>query len=261
MRQIDRRRGAWTAAILLLAMPAAATAQPSAGKPRFEGALVTEWSADGRTVILKQPYGFIDSSGRRWSVPAGARVDGASIPQVFWTFVGGPFEGRYRNASVVHDWYCDRRDAAWRAVHRMFYDAMLAAGVSRAKAKTMYLAVYYGGPRWDDTTVYNNKLNAGLGGIVGNIGGVTVGGARPKPTAATLKALLAEAEKADLDADGVERLVDAATGALTPYGAKTPVLAKIDDAGGAVDVVAADAEEAAAVAEAAPAAEPPPDRR
>jgi hypothetical protein len=40
----------------------------------------------------------------------------------------------------------------------MFYEAMLKSGVGAKLAKLMYLAVYYGGPRWDDLTIRNSKL-------------------------------------------------------------------------------------------------------
>jgi hypothetical protein len=81
-------------------------------------------------------------------VPRGTSVDGASIPQVFWSLIGGPFEGRYRNASVVHDYYCQVRNRRWQDVHQAFYEAMLASGVDGARAMVMYKAVENFGPRW-----------------------------------------------------------------------------------------------------------------
>ena len=87
--------------------------------------------------------------------PAGSVVDGASIPQVFWSLVGGPFEGEYRNASVVHDVACDRKSEPWEAVHLMFYNACRCGGVGEKKAKLLYWAVYLGGPRWVRKVVEN----------------------------------------------------------------------------------------------------------
>jgi hypothetical protein len=91
-------------------------------------------------------------------VPAKAVVDGASIPKLFWSILGGPYEGKYRNASVIHDWFCDRRTMPWSMVHRVFYEAMLDSGVEPLTAKMMYLAVYYAGPRWDAQAIINNRL-------------------------------------------------------------------------------------------------------
>lgn len=135
----------------------------AAGAPprgQFVGHVVAEWEDDpaGRHMKLVQPFAYIDPEGTRWDVPAGAIVDGASIPQPAWNFIGGPFEGRYRAPSVIHDWYCDVRTKPWKSVHRMFWEGMLDAGVDDFKAKVMYYAVYYGGPRWDDQTIQNNQL-------------------------------------------------------------------------------------------------------
>jgi hypothetical protein len=107
-----------------------------------------------------KPFGFVDSSGRKWVVPAGAIVDGASIPSLFWSIIGGPFEGKYRNASVIHDYYCDVRTRPWRDTDRVFFEAMRASGVSEREAKALYMAVVYGGPHWDLQTIRNNLLSS-----------------------------------------------------------------------------------------------------
>lgn len=113
----------------------------------FEGKLIVEALQDGRDMIVQQQLIFIDTSGEKWVVPAGSETDGASVPRAAW-FLFPPFSGKYRIAAVVHDRYCQTRDKPWRKVHRMFYDAMLAAGVDRKSAATMYAAVYTFGPRW-----------------------------------------------------------------------------------------------------------------
>jgi hypothetical protein len=91
-------------------------------------------------------------------VPRGATVDGASIPWLLWTPLGGPFEGKYRDASVVHDYYCSVHSTDHRSVHLMFYRAMMVSGVSVARAKVMYLAVKFFGPSWSDMDVKNVRL-------------------------------------------------------------------------------------------------------
>jgi endonuclease/exonuclease/phosphatase family metal-dependent hydrolase len=116
---------------------------------RFDGRVLASWSNDGRSMTLEDDFHYIDSRNRRWSAPRGSVVDGASIPRPFWTIVGGPFEGQYRNASVVHDVHCDRREHPWRDVHRMFYEACRCGGAGKAKAKVMYYAIFHFGPRWN----------------------------------------------------------------------------------------------------------------
>jgi hypothetical protein len=100
---------------------------------------------------LLSDFAYIDPGKGRWSAPTGSEVDGASIPQVFWSFIGGPFEGKYRNASVVHDVACDQRAKPWKDVHKMFYNASRRGGVGLVSAKVMYFAVYHWGPRWPET--------------------------------------------------------------------------------------------------------------
>lgn len=120
---------------------------------RFDGRIKTEWVDGGpspRLMRLLEDFAYVDADGKRWVAPAGAIVDGASIPRPFWPVIGGPFDGHYRNASVVHDYYCVVRSEPWEAVHRMFYHAMRAAGVAEVTAKVMFYAVWNFGPRWEE---------------------------------------------------------------------------------------------------------------
>ncbi len=116
---------------------------------RFDGEVVAAWADNGRDMMLRETFRYIDSANRQWTAPAGSVVNGASIPAAFWSLIGGPFEGKYRNASVVHDVGCDEMTAPWEDVHWMFYEACRCAGVDEFKAKTMYYAVYHFGPRWE----------------------------------------------------------------------------------------------------------------
>jgi len=125
---------------------------------RFDSLPQTEWEKDGRIMRLLRELTFIDAKGNSWIVPVNARLDGASIPQLFWSIMGGPFEGKYRRASIVHDYYCSRRNRQWPTVHRMFYEGMIVDEVAVDQAKIMYAAVRVFGPRWDELTVTNNNL-------------------------------------------------------------------------------------------------------
>ncbi len=198
---------------------------------RYTGELSVKWLPGGRLMQLLAPFAFNDAAGLDWPVPTGATVDGASIPRALWSVVGGPFEGKYREASVVHDWYCAVRSRRWEAVHSMFYEAMLVSGVSGLQAKTLYLAVRYGGPRWDDLTIANTLLASGgkwsapvpaspqvlrtgpvdtSEAIAGDP--VPVVWRRDKPDADAFKALAAQVEGMSLAE--IEHLADAQPGAI-----------------------------------------------
>lgn len=119
----------------------------------FEGRIIVEWieerGSEERHMKLLEPFSYIDKDHIRWDVPAGHIVDGASIPQSLWSIVGSPYVGKYRKASVIHDYYCDVMTAPSKRVHKMFYDAMLASGVDEARALLMYQAVDNFGPSWE----------------------------------------------------------------------------------------------------------------
>lgn len=152
--------------------------QPSLADPRgsFKGEIVTRWLKDGRKMELLKDFTFVDPQGVAWMAPAGAIVDGASIPKVFWSVIGGPYEGPYRIASVIHDYYCDtwkKHDRSWESVHTAFFDAMLAAGVPMKQAKVMYIAVRECGPRWPRG---NRSFLPGCGNPIGGSGPSVNGG-------------------------------------------------------------------------------------
>ena len=127
----------------LLILPAAAFAQ-------FEGTLILEptgCEAAGKCTV-KDKFRFIDRNGLVWEAQAGLQTDGASIPTVFQPIIGAPFDPSYVKAAVIHDQYCWHKVRPWRETHRVFYEALIAQGVALGTAKTMYFAVYLGGPKW-----------------------------------------------------------------------------------------------------------------
>jgi hypothetical protein len=123
---------------------------------RFIGDIDTRWLPDGRSMLLLSRVCYEDPRLVEWCADALSIVDGASIPRFFWRLLGGPLEGKYRDASVLHDVYCKTRGlhAGGRRrthaeVHRMFYDGMRARNVHVVKAWLMWKAVQFDGPRWD----------------------------------------------------------------------------------------------------------------
>jgi hypothetical protein len=140
-----------TTSLMLVVVSCAPTDRTTPGAPHYEGVVRTEWNGDGRTMTLLNDFAFVDAAGLRWTAGKGSKIDGASIPQVLWS-TGGPYEGKYRDASVIHDVYCDEtpKTRTWQAVHRMFHAAMLASGVDGPRALFMFGAVYRHGPKWPD---------------------------------------------------------------------------------------------------------------
>jgi hypothetical protein len=138
--------------VALSAFTAIASAHADDKKPEdfgtFSKGLLNDLLDEAPLIQLKANLVFTDANKRRWFVPSGFTSDGASIPDFAKSFIGGNFDGRYRKAAVVHDYYCKRRTVDWEDVHTAFYNGMRAAGVGERTANVMYLAVYYFGPRW-----------------------------------------------------------------------------------------------------------------
>ncbi|MBH1578713.1 DUF1353 domain-containing protein [Stenotrophomonas maltophilia] len=111
----------------------------------------------GGMIELASDVIYTDDAGRKWHAPKGSIADGASIPRMFWSVIGGPLDGDYRNASIIHDVYCVSRSMPWKEVHRVFYEAILASKVDPYKARVMYAAVYHFGPRWNVSVPIKSK--------------------------------------------------------------------------------------------------------
>lgn len=127
------------------------TEDPTAGAfsatPKIE--FIDTPGAPNRNVRVLDNFSFTEAdTGRVWEAPSGSIVNGASIPRVLWSLVGSPFTGDYVYASIVHDVACEVRTQPWRDTHYMFYQACLAGGTRRGRAKLLYLAVRNFGPRW-----------------------------------------------------------------------------------------------------------------
>lgn len=124
----------------------------------FKGSVQAEWLTPQRPVDyfrdmkLLAPFGYVGPDGQHWDVPANYVTNGASVPWGLWNIVGGPYDGPYRDAAVIHDYFCEAKTRPWEEVHKMFYDAAKARGTSETLASTMYAALRFGGPRWEVAT-------------------------------------------------------------------------------------------------------------
>jgi hypothetical protein len=153
--------GQWTS---VWTWPWTKTANPVAPVPGvvsangFKGSVQAEWLAPQRPadyfrdMKLLASFGFVGPDGKHWDVPANYVTNGASVPWGLWNIVGGPYDGPYRDAAVIHDYFCEAKTRPWEEVHKMFYEAAKARGTSESLASTMYAALRFGGPRWEVAT-------------------------------------------------------------------------------------------------------------
>lgn len=116
-------------------------ADPDTGLPVTGPVVHAEWMTLDRDMVLDVPVVFVDPLLRIHRVPAGERINGLSVPRMFWRFCW-PYEPLTRDASVVHDWLCsighDWDDAAW-----VFWCAMRCRGVKPFQAWVRWAAVRF----------------------------------------------------------------------------------------------------------------------
>lgn len=89
-------------------------------------------------------------NGVDYTIPAGLVVDGASVPRACWFFM--PPDGLHRGAALFHDWSYINRGNFTRGppltrlqTDEAFYNLMIEAGVSPARAGIAYRGVRLGG--------------------------------------------------------------------------------------------------------------------
>jgi len=103
---------------------------PTSNKRKWKtNSEVTYTSDDGDTVLV--PKGFI--------------MDGASIPKIFWPFVGHPYMGNYARAALVHDYLYVSHKLTKEKADLIFLDIMKIDGVKPWRRTVMYYAVKWFG--------------------------------------------------------------------------------------------------------------------
>ena len=104
----------------------------------------------GKTRKLGADFFFRSADQLVWEAPKGDITNGADIPKLFQSIIGGPFTPAYLPAAVIHDHYTSKHHLVrtWQLTHRMFYDGLIANHVPKSRALLMYYAVYAFGPHW-----------------------------------------------------------------------------------------------------------------
>lgn len=98
-------------------------------------------------VLLKDWRFVVDA--KEFYIPASFSWDGASIPRVFWSIVGDPFEPDFWAASLAHDWLYLTHQTNRAIADDLLYQFLRLCGVGAFRARTMWSAVRVGGAgRW-----------------------------------------------------------------------------------------------------------------
>lgn len=79
-----------------------------------------------------------------FTIPKGECFNGADIPKFFWRLIGARTDNAFLIPSIIHDKLCSEHYLIKNDRHfssLVFRALLIAGGVSKLKAQTMYLAV------------------------------------------------------------------------------------------------------------------------
>jgi hypothetical protein len=122
--------------------------KPTLGPGFFGNISFRRKDDEGFSVMTQETFGFKDSKGVVWQVPAGYVFDGASVPRLFWSIVGPPLSSDLIASYVLLDYYNTNRKRSPETVIQMFYESLLISGVSEFRAKMLSNSLQAFGPKW-----------------------------------------------------------------------------------------------------------------
>ncbi|KIT14943.1 DUF1353 domain-containing protein [Jannaschia aquimarina] len=120
------------------------------GDPAFGAAEASDrvfYRKGGPTHALTKAFSF-NHEGTVWSAPIGAATDGACLPEWARTIVPTSMEPAFAKAAILHDHHCLVAERTYLETHRMFFHALVAAGLAPTKAAALYAAIVVAGPTW-----------------------------------------------------------------------------------------------------------------
>ena len=96
---------------------------------------VIQGNSDDETYHLEKKYYAILPDGKMLTVEAGFSFDGASIPEILYSFIGDPYSGRYVRAAFIHDCLYASELLPRKECDNIFLEIMKEHGVNWAEAK------------------------------------------------------------------------------------------------------------------------------
>lgn len=95
---------------------------------------------DGEQWEVTAPFEYHSNNGEIIKIPVGFFTDMASIPKLFWSFIGSP-TGCYGPSAVIHDYLYFCKRFTRRKADMIFLEAMKVLGVPLWKRLVMFWAV------------------------------------------------------------------------------------------------------------------------
>jgi hypothetical protein len=94
--------------------------------------------------------------GKTLYIPKFFQFDGATIPSIAWQIIGTPFDPKFMNGAVAHDWLYYTHKFSDSAASRdecdkLLHDVLIESGINQTKVWLIYEAVRdFGGNHWEN---------------------------------------------------------------------------------------------------------------
>lgn len=123
----------------------------------FPKDLQAKFVGRGRWRLIRG-FEYNPDEGKKIEVPIGFVSDGASIPRIAYSLIGGRWTGKYVKAALIHDWLYFSQTTEQKFADKVFIVAMRVMGVSWWRRVVMYRAVRIFG--WIPWNKRAKELNA-----------------------------------------------------------------------------------------------------
>ena len=100
---------------------------------------------DGKDLMILNKELSFQFDGILYFIPKGFTFDGASIPQLFWSVIGSPFDEDFREPACIHDWCYITKCLKYHDANMIFRRQLIKQKVSVWKYNAMWSAVALGG--------------------------------------------------------------------------------------------------------------------
>ena len=108
------------------------------------------WHFDEETreIVLDRPMDF-RMYGVKFTVPAGYRSDGMSVPRFFWRSLSPQYDPVTLIPSLAHDWLYDSHVCERQEADEWYREELMKNGFGAVKSYIVYWGVqWFGGSHW-----------------------------------------------------------------------------------------------------------------
>ncbi|MBR4674192.1 MAG: DUF1353 domain-containing protein [Victivallales bacterium] len=99
-------------------------------------------------LLLDEPLEF-DFNGTTYTIPAGFKSDGMSVPRFLWSVISPQIDAVTLEPSIIHDFLYSEKICTREEADEWYYEALLKNGYQRIKAKLVYAGIrLFGKSHW-----------------------------------------------------------------------------------------------------------------